>query len=249
MRANSKKGRKSVQLTSHLAQRRGLLRARSFLVFIPLFRGARADLRRQTEASVGANLRRLSYLFSATRKKAPCRAPAWRREEDYFAQEAFSFSSRSFAALVPTLDDKQKPRSGRTYVVSPTSSLRHAKRRPVGRPRGAEKRIRTSGRFTTVTRFPIALLKPLRHLCVSFLESTSYFTRIPRKRQPFSASFAHFSKILFIRQMPRRRRGRCAARPLRHSAPLPYGSSPHGGDILRRPHIRPRKPFPPKSGH
>ena len=31
--------------------------------------------------------------------------------------------------------------------------------------RGAEKRIRTSGRVTPVTRFPIVLLKPLRHLC------------------------------------------------------------------------------------
>ena len=30
---------------------------------------------------------------------------------------------------------------------------------------GAEKRIRTSGRVTPVTRFPIVLLKPLRHLC------------------------------------------------------------------------------------
>ena len=31
---------------------------------------------------------------------------------------------------------------------------------------GAEKRIRTSGPVSPVTRFPIVLLKPLRHLCI-----------------------------------------------------------------------------------
>ena len=31
---------------------------------------------------------------------------------------------------------------------------------------GAEKRIRTSGTFQAHTRFPIVLLKPLRHLCI-----------------------------------------------------------------------------------
>ena len=34
---------------------------------------------------------------------------------------------------------------------------------------GAEKRIRTSGRVTPVTRFPIVLLKPLRHLCKTMI--------------------------------------------------------------------------------
>ena len=40
---------------------------------------------------------------------------------------------------------------------------------------GAEKRIRTSGKLSTYTRFPIVLLKPLRHLCkVRRLFSNAY---------------------------------------------------------------------------
>ena len=52
-------------------------------------------------------------------------------------------------------------------------------------PLGAEKRIRTSGRFTAVTRFPIVLLKPLRHLCKPL-----HCTRIRRKMQPILWGFA-----------------------------------------------------------
>ena len=59
---------------------------------------------------------------------------------------------------------------------------------------GAEKRIRTSGRFQAYTRFPIVLLKPLRHLCISkrslqsayiyyciFLKKSSIFTLLLEK--------------------------------------------------------------------
>ena len=54
-------------------------------------------------------------------------------------------------------------------------------------PYGAEKRIRTSGRVTPVTRFPIVLLKPLRHLCTeqklfynNFAKNaTSFYTLSP----------------------------------------------------------------------
>ena len=51
--------------------------------------------------------------------------------------------------------------------------------------RGAEKRIRTSGRVTPVTRFPIVLLKPLRHLCKSFLKDVFPTTlRLKKRIQP-----------------------------------------------------------------
>ena len=56
---------------------------------------------------------------------------------------------------------------------------------------GAEKRIRTSGRFQAYTRFPIVLLKPLRHLCIFsqianiyyciFLKIASVFTLLYKK--------------------------------------------------------------------
>ena len=59
------------------------------------------------------------------------------------------------------------------------SSLRHKKTRQKAGFHGAEKRIRTSGRVTPVTRFPIVLLKPLRHLC----KDISYFTTNARKKQ------------------------------------------------------------------
>ena len=47
-----------------------------------------------------------------------------------------------------------------------TPSQRSKKARTRRAFAGAEKRIRTSGRVTPVTRFPIVLLKPLRHLCM-----------------------------------------------------------------------------------
>ena len=59
---------------------------------------------------------------------------------------------------------------------------------------GAEKRIRTSGTFQAHTRFPIVLLKPLRHLCINstlrtsaylyyciFLKNASVFTILSKK--------------------------------------------------------------------
>ena len=60
---------------------------------------------------------------------------------------------------------------------------------------GAEKRIRTSGRVPPVTRFPIVLLKPLRHLCINSTLSQApiYITVFFRKMQAF---FARFSKNL-----------------------------------------------------
>ncbi len=63
--------------------------------------------------------------------------------------------------------------------LSHLSSLRHKKTRQKAGFHGAEKRIRTSGRVTPVTRFPIVLLKPLRHLC----KDISYFTTNARKKQ------------------------------------------------------------------
>ena len=57
---------------------------------------------------------------------------------------------------------------------------------------GAEKRIRTSGKFLTYTRFPIVLLKPLGHLC----KDNHYFTRKTQKLQLFSMKFSDiFSPI------------------------------------------------------
>ena len=52
------------------------------------------------------------------------------------------------------------------------------------RSSGAEKRIRTSGPVIPVTRFPIVLLKPLRHLC-----KLNYYTLFSKKRQLFLCYF------------------------------------------------------------
>ena len=59
---------------------------------------------------------------------------------------------------------------------------------------GAEKRIRTSGTFQAHTRFPIVLLKPLRHLCNfrrSFRKAPIYITLFFQKMQAF---LLHFEK-------------------------------------------------------
>ena len=60
---------------------------------------------------------------------------------------------------------------------------------------GAEKRIRTSGTFQAHTRFPIVLLKPLRHLCINrpLQRTPIYITVFFQKRQAF---FMRFSKNL-----------------------------------------------------
>ena len=70
------------------------------------------------------------------------------------------------------------------------SSQRNKKARTRRTFAGAEKRIRTSGRVTPVTRFPIVLLKPLRHLC----RNNSYFTTNPPKMQLLFMRFCHFSR-------------------------------------------------------
>ena len=60
----------------------------------------------------------------------------------------------------------QTQRGGKIHAFSRFSGIK--RKSEVIRLRffaGAEKRIRTSGRVTPVTRFPIVLLKPLRHLC------------------------------------------------------------------------------------
>ena len=123
----------------------------------------------------------------------------WRREEDYLraaplmALSAGKVSVPSLrraspppratsgecriSRLLPT--SRKKPAQGGLFCVaqrrgfeppdeSPPShdfqscSLNHS-------DIGAEKRIRTSGRVTPVTRFPIVLLKPLRHLCKTMI--------------------------------------------------------------------------------
>ena len=70
------------------------------------------------------------------------------------------------------------------------SSQRNKKARTRRAFAGAEKRIRTSGRVTPVTRFPIVLLKPLRHLC----RNNSYFTTNLPKMQLLFMRFCHFSR-------------------------------------------------------
>ena len=56
---------------------------------------------------------------------------------------------------------------------------------------GAEKRIWTSGRFQAYTRFPIVLLKPLRHLCIVGVHTTpNYITSFWQKKQAFSCRFS-----------------------------------------------------------
>ena len=77
---------------------------------------------------------------------------------------------------------------------------------------GAEKRIRTSGTFQAHTRFPIVLLKPLRHLCNFFgaLSQSAYiyyfiFSKKSSVFTPFcknilkSCSTLCFYPLLFIR--------------------------------------------------
>ena len=54
---------------------------------------------------------------------------------------------------------------------------------------GAEKRIRTSGRVTPVTRFPIVLLKPLRHLCK---RQELFYNKSAEKATAFRAILQNF---------------------------------------------------------
>ena len=64
---------------------------------------------------------------------------------------------------------------------------------------GAEKRIRTSGRVTPVTRFPIVLLKPLRHLCIlwaSLAEAFLYYMISQKNASVFSLFFQFFLENL-----------------------------------------------------
>ncbi len=68
---------------------------------------------------------------------------------------------------------------------------------------GAEKRIRTSGKLSTYTRFPIVLLKPLRHLC-TFLQQPIYITVFFGKLQAFLFAFCKNVKNNFISQFSRR---------------------------------------------
>ena len=70
-------------------------------------------------------------------------------------------------------------------------------------PHGAEKRIRTSGRVTPVTRFPIVLLKPLRHLCIG---TKAILQQIREKCNSFCKAFRTFrpteEKNFFTRRSP-----------------------------------------------
>ena len=82
------------------------------------------------------------------------------------------------------------------------SSLRHEKSTPSrGAFRGAEKRIRTSGKLQTYTRFPIVLLKPLRHLCInrrSFSKRLFILLYFFKNCKRFYPTFEKFPKILSV---------------------------------------------------
>ncbi len=71
---------------------------------------------------------------------------------------------------------------------------------------GAEKRIRTSGTFQAHTRFPIVLLKPLRHLCINstlFHKVPIYSTVFLEKRQAFFTAFSkNIKKSYFFKLAP-----------------------------------------------
>ena len=147
----------------------------------PFARAARAHLRRMPD---------FSKLFSPHAKEPPCWAAlfAWRREEDFLRLRLESVAARRMAVRLPLLPLRAPlARTSGECRTSQSSSPRTQKSRPVGQPflRGAEKRIRTSGRVTPVTRFPIVLLKPLRHLC----KSSCYRIIFLRKRQLFLREF------------------------------------------------------------
>ena len=84
-----------------------------------------------------------------------------------------------------------------------SSSLRHTKKHTLcgcAFSYGAEKRIRTSGPVLPVTRFPIVLLKPLRHLGIInafFSKALIYITVFFEKMQAFSTKFHKFMKTFF----------------------------------------------------
>ena len=65
------------------------------------------------------------------------------------------------------------------------------------RLRGAEKRIRTSGTFQAHTRFPIVLLKPLRHLCI---QAYLYYCIFQKKASVFVRVYEKSSKNLFLQK-------------------------------------------------
>ena len=92
---------------------------------------------------------------------------------------------RSDIACLSQADRKRQIRRSYLIIHIPKQSCKKKHTNPdvssgfVCSTFGAEKRIRTSGRVTPVTRFPIVLLKPLRHLC----KNVCYSTTILRKKQ------------------------------------------------------------------
>ena len=96
---------------------------------------------------------------------------------------------------------------------------------------GAEKRIRTSGTFQAHTRFPIVLLKPLRHLCIFktlltkrliillyFFEKCKRFYFTFKKIFKLFQKFFHFACFLWVKLFIRA----CSSCRQRRWVKIPY---------------------------
>ena len=106
-------------------------------------------------------------LFPAPRKKPAEGGPFRGAEKRMFGGCALKASCRAeewsaFSGSVCARHSREPPGNAGSLNLFPAPRKKPAEGGPF---RGAEKRIRTSGRVTPVTRFPIVLLKPLRHLC------------------------------------------------------------------------------------
>ena len=113
---------------------------------------------------------RKSAAFAFRRMPAKCALLRRGAEKRMFGGCALKASCRAeklfaFSGSVCARHSREPPENAGSLNLFPAPRKKPAEGGPF---RGAEKRIRTSGRVTPVTRFPIVLLKPLRHLCKIF---------------------------------------------------------------------------------
>ena len=151
-----------------------------------------------------ANFRQCgAFSISSLRtKKAPTRgALSWRRRIYCCKQQS----------VAPPTGEGKKEAKTRMSLARTSDNAERSQFLPYARKkhpqgvlfRGAEKKIRTSGRVLPVTRFPIVLLKPLRHLCINryaFPKAPIYITVFFRKKQAFLLNFQkNLEKTYFLR--------------------------------------------------
>ena len=119
------------------------------------------------------------------------------REEHFGFAKASSLDGQAEEKGLRIFRSSREPPIKRTFSISSTPTKNRTQSGAVFV--GAEKRIRTSGPVFPVTRFPIVLLKPLRHLCKyrRFRQTLIYITVFSQKMQAFSTCFFKILKNFY----------------------------------------------------